>query len=186
MNIIEIIMISIAVAMDAFAVSICKGLSVHRLRTKHYLSCGLYFGFFQGLMTFIGFILGVQFQSRIEKIDHWIAFSLLCYIGINMIVEAIHDKEENSDDDFSFFSLLPLAIATSIDALAVGLTLACLRVHICIALIYISLITCLLSMIGVFIGYLCGLRYKKNAEIIGGLILILIGIKILLEHLNIL
>lgn len=184
MGILEIFFIGIGLSMDAFAVSICKGLSVKKLQIKNALTCGIYFGGFQALMPLIGYILGVQFKNKIESIDHWIAFVLLALIGINMIKEAFSD-EENSDDDFSFRTMVLLAIATSIDALAVGVTFAFLSVNILLAIAIIGCTTFIIAITGVKIGNIFGLKYKKNAEIAGGVILILIGLKILLEHLNI-
>ena len=184
MGVLEIFLIGVGLSMDAFAVSICKGLSTRFLKLKHMLICGGYFGLFQGLMPLIGYILGVQFKDKIESIDHWIAFILLFLIGINMIKEAF-ENDENCDPDFSFKTMLPLAIATSIDALAVGITFAFLNVNIWLAIIIIASTTFTLSMIGVKIGHAFGMRYKSKAEIVGGIILILIGLKILLEHLNI-
>lgn len=186
MGFIEIFFIGVGLAMDAFAVSICKGLSTRKLELKHALICGGYFGFFQGLMPLIGYILGIQFKSKIESIDHWIAFILLALIGINMIKEAIDHDEEENNPDFSFKAMLPLAIATSIDALAVGVTFAFLNVHILYAIIIIAVTTFIISMVGVKIGHVFGAKYKAKAEITGGIILILMGLKILLEHLGIL
>lgn len=185
MGVVEIFLIGVGLSMDAFAVSICKGLSVKNLKVKNLLICGIYFGVFQALMPLTGFLLGVQFKDSIESIDHWIAFVLLCLIGINMIKEAFGD-EESSNDDFSFKTMIPLAIATSIDALAVGVTFAFLSVNIIKAITIIGSTTFIISMIGVKIGHLFGTRYKQKAEIVGGIILIIIGIKILLEHLGIL
>lgn len=184
MGFLEILIIGIGLSMDAFAVSICKGLSTRKLQFKHALICGSYFGFFQGFMPLIGYILGVQFKAKIESIDHWIAFILLTLIGINMIKEAFED-EETCNTEFSFKIMLPLAIATSIDALAVGVTFAFLNVHIISAVCIIALTTFIISMIGVKIGHVFGMKYKSKAEIIGGIILICMGIKILVEHLHI-
>lgn len=185
MSFFEIVIIGVGLAMDAFAVSICKGLSTRKLELKHALTCGGYFGFFQGFMPLVGYLLGIQFKEKIESVDHWIAFILLAFIGINMIKEAFED-EENCNPDFSFKAMLPLAIATSIDALAVGVTFAFLNVNIVYAVCIIAVITLIISMIGVKIGHVFGMKYKSKAEIAGGLILILMGIKILLEHLHIL
>ncbi len=182
MHFIEIVMIGIGLSMDAFAVSICKGLSTRKLQLKHALTCGGYFGFFQGLMPLIGYILGVQFKEKIESIDHWIAFILLGFIGFNMLREAF--EEEAVSGNFSFKAMLPLAIATSIDALAIGVTFAFLNVDILYAISIIAIITFVISMIGVKIGHIFGLKYKAKAEMTGGIILILIGCKILLEHLG--
>lgn len=184
MGFIEIVIIGVGLAMDAFAVSICKGLSTRKLEVKHALICGGYFGAFQGLMPLIGYILGIQFKDKIESIDHWIAFILLGLIGFNMIKEAFGD-DECCDPDFSFKAMLPLAVATSIDALAIGVTFAFLNVHIIYAVIIIGVTTFIISMAGVKIGHVFGSKYKSKAEIAGGMILILMGIKILLEHLEI-
>lgn len=183
MNLIEILVIGIGLAMDAFAVSICKGLSTRSLKLKHALICGGYFGLFQGIMPFIGYILGIQFQSKIESIDHWIAFILLSLIGLNMIKEAF-GEDENVNPDFSPKAMLPLAIATSIDALAIGVTFAFLNVNILLAVCIIAVVTCIISMLGVKIGHVFGMKYKSKAEIAGGLILIIMGIRILIEHLE--
>ena len=184
MEFIEIVIIGVGLAMDAFAVSVCKGLSTRKLQLKHSLICGGYFGLFQGMMPLIGYFLGVQFKNKIESIDHWIAFILLGLIGLNMIKEAFGD-EECCDPDFSFKAMLPLAVATSIDALAIGVTFAFLNVNIFFAITIIAITTFIISMAGVKIGHVFGSRYKSKAEIAGGIILILMGLKILLEHLNI-
>lgn len=184
MGFLEIFFIGVGLSMDAFAVSICKGLSTRTLKLKHALICGGYFGFFQGLMPLLGFLLGVQFKDKIESIDHWIAFVLLVLIGLNMIKEAF-EHEESCNTDFSIKVMLPLAIATSIDALAVGVTFAFLNVHILYAICIIATTTLVISMLGVKIGHVFGTKYKSKAEIVGGIILIGIGIKILLEHLHI-
>ncbi len=185
MGILEIFLIGVGLSMDAFAVSICKGLSTRILKLKHALTCGIYFGFFQGFMPLVGYLLGTQFKDKIESIDHWIAFVLLFFIGFNMIKEAFGDEEE-VDPDFSIQAMIPLAIATSIDALAVGVTFAFLRVDIILSVTIIALSTFVISMIGVKIGHIFGLKYKSKAELAGGIILIGMGIKILLEHLGIL
>lgn len=184
MSFIEIIFIGVGLAMDAFAVSVCKGLSTKKLELKHSLICGGYFGFFQALMPFVGYILGVQFKDKIESIDHWIAFILLLLIGINMIKESF-DNDEDCDPDFSFKAMIPLAIATSIDALAIGVTFAFLNVNIIYAIVIIGITTFIISMVGVKIGHIFGSKYKSKAEIVGGMILIIMGTKILLEHLGI-
>lgn len=186
MGFIEIVIIGVGLAMDAFAVSVCKGLSTRKLEWKHALICGGYFGALQGLMPLIGYILGVQFKNKIENIDHWIAFILLGLIGINMIKEAFSEEEENCVPDFSFKAMLPLAVATSIDALAIGVTFAFLNVNIVYAVIVIAVTTLIISMTGVKIGHVFGSKYKSKAEITGGVILILMGLKILLEHLGLL
>ncbi len=183
MGLIEIILIGVGLSMDAFAVSICKGLSTRILKLKHALTCGIYFGFFQGFMPLIGYLLGTQFKDKIESIDHWIALVLLTIIGINMIKESF-EEEENLEPDFSFQAMLPLAIATSIDALAIGVTFAFLNVNIVSAITIIAITTFIISSIGVKIGHIFGSKYKSKAEITGGIILIIMGIKILLEHLG--
>ena len=186
MTTLELFLIAVGLSMDAFAVSVCKGLSVRKLTPRHALTCGVYFGGFQALMPLVGWLLGVQFQSLITKIDHWIAFILLGLIGINMIRESREDDEEELDALFTFRAMLPLAIATSIDALAVGITFAFLNVDIVPAVSFIGVITFLLSSLGVWVGSVFGSRFKQKAELSGGLILIFMGTKILLEHLGIL
>ncbi|MCQ2523591.1 MAG: manganese efflux pump MntP family protein [Lachnospiraceae bacterium] len=182
----ELFLIAVGLSMDAFAVSICKGLSVSKLKPKHMLITGLYFGGFQALMPFIGWLLGIKFQSLIESVDHWIAFVLLGLIGANMIREALGDDDDKQNDLFTFKAMLPLAIATSIDALAIGVAFAFLNVQIGWAVLFIGIITFTLSAIGVKIGNLFGSKFEKPAEIVGGIVLILLGVKILLEHLGIL
>ena len=182
----ELFVLAVGLSMDAFAVSICKGLSVRELKPKHALTVGVYFGGFQMLMPLIGFALGVRFQSFITSIDHWIAFVLLGLIGANMIRESREHDEENLSDSFSFGAMLPLAVATSIDALAVGVTFAFLQVSILPAVCFIGATTFVLSCIGIKIGHVFGLKYKSRAELFGGAVLILMGIKILLEHLGVL
>ena len=178
----ELLLIAVGLSMDAFAVSICKGLSLKKLRARDALLVGLYFGGFQFLMPVIGWALGYRFKHVIESVDHWIAFGLLTVIGVSMIREARQAEEFN--DDLSFRTMLLLAIATSIDALAVGVTFAFLQVRILPAAGLIGVTTFLLSALGVYIGHLFGLKYKAKAEIAGGVILIFIGAKILLEHLG--
>ncbi|MBQ4145937.1 MAG: manganese efflux pump [Clostridia bacterium] len=180
----EIFLIAIGLAMDAFAVSICKGLSVNKVRNSHRLSVGLYFGGFQMLMPIIGYFLGTQFQSFIEQFDHWVAFILLCLIGINMIREAAGECE-TLDSSFGFKAMLPLAVATSIDAMAVGVTFAFMEVNIVLAISLIGAVTFILSVIGINIGNVFGCKYRTKAEIFGGIVLIAIGLKILFEGLNI-
>ena len=184
MSLWELFLIAVGLSMDAFAVSICKGLSVKKVEPKHSLTAGLYFGGFQAMMPLIGFLLGVNFQSMIESIDHWIAFILLGFIGANMIKEARSDEEECLDCSFVPKSMLPMAVATSIDALAVGVSFAFLQVDIVPAVIFIGVITFTLSAIGVKVGNVFGMKYKSKAEIFGGIILIAMGAKILLEHLG--
>lgn len=185
MGIIEIILTSVGLAMDAFAVSICKGLSMKKYDIKKGLIISLYFGIFQGLMPLIGYFLGTAFESLITNIDHWVAFVLLGTIGINMIKEGLTSKNEKCNDNTDFKILFPLAIATSIDALTVGITFAFLKINVLFASISIGIITFLMSFIGSKIGNKVGNKYEKKSQILGGIILILIGTKILLEHLRI-
>lgn len=186
MSFTELFVIAVGLSMDAFAVSVCKGLSVSKVRPSHALTCGVYFGLFQGLMPLLGWLLGVQFQSVIVRVDHWIAFVLLGLIGANMIKESQEESCDLLDVDFSFRAMLPLAVATSIDALAVGVTFAFLSVPIAPAVSFIGIITLALSSLGTWVGGVFGCRFKSKAELAGGLILILMGLKILLEHTGIL
>ena len=172
--------------MDAFAVAVCKGLSIRSLKPRHAVTVGLWFGAFQALMPGIGYLLGSAFADLIESVDHWIAFVLLAFIGGNMLREGIQGSDEGCDPSLSFGVMLMLAVATSIDALAVGVTFAFLRVDILPAVALIGVTTFLLSAAGVKIGNLFGARYKSRAEIFGGAVLVLIGLKILLEHLGLL
>ncbi len=185
MSFFDLFVLAVGLSMDAFAVSVCKGLSVRQLKFSHACTVGLYFGGFQFLMPLIGYLLGSQFQQYITSIDHWIAFVLLALIGANMIKES-RGEAEQLNDSFSFLTMLPLAIATSIDALAVGITFAFLQVSILPAVTFIGCTTFVLSAIGIKIGHVFGTRYKSRAEMIGGIVLIAIGCKILLEHLGIL
>jgi len=181
---IGIILIAVGLAMDAFAVSVCKGLSMKKISIKKLLIIAVYFGVFQALMPVIGFFLGESFENLVTSIDHWIALILLSFIGINMLKEAFGKSEEdNKNDDTSFKTMIILAIATSIDALAVGITFAFLEINIFVIATIIGVITFIISAIGVIIGNKFGDKYEKKAEIFGGVILILMGIKILLEHL---
>ena len=186
--IIELFLIGVGLSMDAFAVSVCKGLAMNKVNKKQAVIIGLYFGGFQGLMRLIGWLLGVSFQKYITSIDHWIAFGLLVFIGGKMILEAVRDTEvqeiKEMDPPLRHKELFVLAIATSIDALAVGITFAFLDTPIVEAVIIIGCTTFLLSILGVVVGNFFGTRYKKKAEIAGGIILVLIGLKILLEHLG--
>ena len=185
MDILELLLIAAGLSMDAFAVSICKGLSVQRLKPRHYLLTGAWFGGFQALMPSIGFLLGSAFDHYINAFDHWIAFVLLAFIGGNMVKESLSGDEECHDDSFSLRTMFLLAVATSIDALAVGVTFALLPdVHILSAVSLIGVTTFLLSAMGLKVGNVFGLRYKARAELAGGVILILMGLKILLEHLG--
>ena len=185
MGFIELLLIAVGLSMDAFAVSVCKGLSVKKVGLKHGVLVGLYFGGFQFLMPVIGYLLGFRFESVIENIDHWVAFVLLALIGGNMIKESF-GKAEELNDDFGVKTMLLMAVATSIDALAVGITFAFLEVQILPAAGLIGVTTFLLSFAGIYIGNAFGCRYKSKAELAGGVILILIGLKILLEHLGVL
>ncbi len=186
MKLFELFLIALGLSMDAFAVAICKGLSVQKLQVKHMVLVGAYFGVFQAVMPLIGYFLGSQFQSYIVSVDHWIAFVLLAIIGLSMIREAVSKDEEEVNASFDVKTMVLLAVATSIDALAVGVTFAFLNVDIVPAVSFIGIITFALSMVGVKIGNVFGARFKSKAEIFGGIVLILIGGKILLEHLGIL
>ena len=170
--------------MDAFAVSVCKGLAMPKCTFKKAAIVGLWFGGFQALMPAIGYILGAQFQETIASIDHWIAFVLLALIGGNMIHEALDNDEEEADASLDVKTMFLLAVATSIDALAIGITFAFLKVNIIPAVCFIGIVTFIISFAGVKIGNVFGVRYKNKAEIVGGVILILLGLKILLEHLG--
>jgi putative Mn2+ efflux pump MntP len=183
MDIWELFVIAIGLSADAFAVSVCKGLSVKRLQKKHLFIAGTYFGGFQALMPLLGYWLGSRFQNLITSIDHWIAFVLLGIIGLNMVKESKEDAEK-LDASFSFSGMFPLAIATSIDALAVGITFAFLRVNITNAVTLIGVTTFILSATGIWIGNKFGCKYKSKAELFGGVVLIAIGAKILIEHLG--
>lgn len=184
MGLLELFILAVGLSMDAFAVSVCKGLSVKKMEPKHALICGAYFGGFQALMPTIGYLLGSQFESMITQIDHWIAFVLLGIIGINMIKESREDEDEELNASFDVKTMLALAVATSIDALAVGITFAFLNYPIGEAVTIIGLTTFCISIGGVYVGNFFGNRYKKKAELAGGIILVLIGVKILLEHLG--
>lgn len=187
MTLIELFITAVGLSMDAFAVAICKGLSVSKARLRHALCVGLYFGGFQALMPLLGYLLGSQFAHVIQSIDHWIAFILLGLIGGNMIRESFsHEEEEKLDASFTFKAMLPLAVATSIDALASGVTFAFLNVDIVPAVTFIGVTTFILSAIGLKVGNVFGARYKHMAELFGGVVLVLMGTKILLEHLGIL
>ena len=183
MGISELLLIGIGLSMDAFAVSIGKGLSTKCLKPRHYLSVGVWFGGFQALMPIAGFLLGVSFASLVESFDHWIAFVLLGIIGFNMIRESRDNDEDCNACDFSIRSMFMLAVATSIDALAIGISFAFLKIDILPAASIIGVTTFILSMIGLRIGNIFGCRYKSKAEFAGGVVLIIIGIKILAEHL---
>ena len=186
MSFVEILLIGIGLSMDAFSVSVCKGLATKKFSWKMALICGLWFGIFQALMPLIGYLLGVQFEQFITSIDHWIAFGLLFLIGANMIREALSRKEdESADSSLGFKTMLLLAVATSIDALAVGVSFACIQVKIWSSVLIIGVTTFLFSVLGVKIGNVFGSKFERSAGIVGGIILILIGLKILLEHLGV-
>ncbi len=183
MSIFELFIIAVGLSMDAFAVSVCKGLSMQKMRLKYALIVGLYFGGFQAGMPALGYLLGTRFQDSIAAYDHWIAFILLGIIGINMIREALNPEEESCDVSIAIKDMMVLAVATSIDALAVGVTFAFLKVEILPAVSLIGITTFFLSAVGVKIGTVFGCRYKSRAELAGGCILVLMGAKILMEHL---
>ena len=190
MGFIELLLVGVGLSMDAFAVSICKGLGMKRLNMKQALVIGLFFGGFQALMPFLGWALGTQLADFITPIDHWIAFILLAVIGGKMLFDAFRGGEEEeageaTDAKLDMKELLMLAIATSIDALAVGITFAFLGVDIVSAIVVIGLTTFVISVAGVAVGHAFGARYEKGATIVGGVVLILIGLKILLEHLGV-
>ncbi|OUQ27316.1 hypothetical protein B5E77_07155 [Lachnoclostridium sp. An131] len=191
MSLLELFILAVGLSMDAFAVAVCKGLSVRKAGAKECGIVGLYFGGFQALMPAIGYFLGVQFKEYITSIDHWIAFILLGLIGFNMIRESRERADENDEvcpkeeHPFAVKSMLLLAVATSIDALAVGVTLAFLDVNLPASISFIGVTTFVLSAIGVRIGNIFGMRYKSKAELAGGVILICMGLKILLEHLGV-
>ena len=191
MGIGELLLLGVGVSMDAFAVSICKGLAMKRSGWQESLTCGVWFGGFQALMPTLGFFLGTLFAEAIEAVDHWVAFLLLAVIGVNMLKEAVQQEDcdccEEHNADLSVKTMFLLAVATSIDALAVGISLAMAgNVNIWTAALFIGLCTCGFSVAGVKIGNVFGSRYEKKAQVTGGLILILIGLKILLEHMGIL
>ncbi len=185
MSILDLFILAVGLSMDAFAVSVCKGLSLGKIKPKHMCIAGAWFGGFQALMPLIGYFLGSFFAEMIEKYDHWVAFVLLAIIGGNMIKESF-DKYEKVDSSMDVKSMLLLAIATSIDALAVGVTFAFLQVQIVPAVSFIGVITFIFSAVGVKIGSLFGTKYKSKAELFGGIVLVLIGIKILLEGIGVL
>ena len=189
MNIIEIVLLAVSLSMDAFAVALCNGLAMQKLKIKSCLIVGAWFGAFQALMPLLGFLLGSTFADKITSIDHWIAFVLLALIGGNMIKEAFDKKEEKADDSLDVKNMLVMAIATSIDALAVGVSFAFTEFnpswYVYIAFALIGIITFTISAVGVKIGNIFGTRYKSKAEFAGGVILICLGLKILLEGLGV-
>lgn len=184
MNLIELLLIAVGVSMDAFAVAICKGLSMPKVTVKKAGTVGLYFGVFQAGMPLIGYLLGIQFRDIISSVDHWVAFLLLSLIGVNMIKESM-ENEACPTDNLDFKSMIMLSLSTSIDALAIGITFAFLNVTIIPAVTFIGLTTFTISIAGVLIGNFFGTRFKSRAELVGGLVLIGMGLKILLEHLGI-
>ena len=192
MGIAELLILAVGLSMDALAVSICKGLAMKKATIRAGVTCGLWFGGFQALMPLIGFFLGALFADAIEAFDHWVAFGLLVIIGINMLKEALEKKDEcascqENGADLSVKTMFVMAVATSIDALAVGISLSMVGgVNIWLAAVFIGVCTFLLSAAGVKIGNVFGSRYERKAEIAGGIILILLGVKILLEHLGVL
>ena len=186
MSIIELLLIAVSMSMDAFAVSICKGLSVRKVTPKQCLAVGGWFGGFQGIMPMLGFVLTSLFAALITSISHWIAFGLLLMIGGNMIRESFEKDEDEVNDSFSFMTMLTLAVATSIDALAMGVTLKLSGANILIAAPLIAVTTAILSPIGLKVGNIFGAKYKSRAELAGGIVLVGLGVKILLEGLGIL
>ena len=186
MKLFEVVFIGFALAMDAFAVSVCKGLSMKKINWKNAIIIALYFGVFQAIMPIVGYFLGEAFSGIVEKVDHWIAFALLVAIGVEMIKNSTDDELEKRNDRVDFKTMFLLAIATSIDALAIGITFAFFRVTLIPSVIIIGSITFILSLLGVIIGNKFGDKLQNKAEFIGGMILIMIGLKILLEHLGIL
>ena len=185
MGLLELFILAVGLSMDAFAVSVCKGLAMPKISVRKARIVGLWFGGFLALKPAVGYLLGYQFRDKITAIDHWIAFILLGIIGANMIKEACSKDCEREDDSLDIRTMFLLAVATSIDALAVGITFAFLDVHIIAAVSFIGVTTFIISAIGVKIGNVFGTKYKSKAEFAGGAILILLGIKILLEHLGI-
>lgn len=185
MELAEVLLLGVALSMDAFAVSVCKGLGMKRADLKSGLTCGLWFGGFQALMPTLGFFLAMLFASAIEAIDHWVAFILLGIIGVNMLTEAFSKEEEESCGDLSVKTMFVMAVATSIDACAAGISLAMDDANIWLNAACIGITTCILSAVGVKVGSIFGCRLGKKAQLAGGIILILLGTKILLEHLNV-
>lgn len=186
MSLFELFLVAVGLSMDAFAVAICKGLALKEARPRHMVLVGLWFGGFQALMPVVGYLVGVQFKDAITAVDHWIAFGLLAVIGGNMVREALSGDAEEADASLSPKNMLLLALATSIDALAVGVGFAFLDVNIGAAAGFIGAVTFVLSGVGMKVGSLFGAKYKNRAELAGGVILILLGTKILLEHLGVL
>lgn len=183
MDLLSLFLIAVGLSMDTFAVSVCKGLATPKYKLKYSMICGAWFGGFQALMPAVGYLLGVNFKKYITAIDHWIAFVLLALIGFNMIREALKNDDEGADPSFTAKSMSLLAVATSIDALAIGITFAFLDVNIVAAVLFIGVCTFVISAAGVKIGSAFGTRFKSKAEIAGGAILIILGLRILVEHL---
>lgn len=183
MDLLSLFLIAVGLSMDAFAVSVCKGLATPKYKLKYSMICGAWFGGFQALMPAVGYLLGVNFKKYITAIDHWIAFVLLALIGFNMIREALKNDDEGADPSFTAKLMSLLAVATSIDALAIGITFAFLDVNIVAAVLFIGVCTFVISAAGVKIGSAFGTRFKSKAEIAGGAILIILGLRILVEHL---
>lgn len=183
MDLLSLFLIAVGLSMDAFAVSVCKGLATPKYKLKYSMICGAWFGGFQALMPAVGYLLSVNFKKYITAIDHWIAFVLLALIGFNMIREALKNDDEGADPSFTAKSMSLLAVATSIDALAIGITFAFLDVNIVAAVLFIGVCTFVISAAGVKIGSAFGTRFKSKAEIAGGAILIILGLRILVEHL---
>lgn len=186
MGIITLISLAVAVSMDAFAVSICKGLALQKIKLKQYALVGLWFGGFQALMPVIGYFLGGKFMDKISSFDHWVAAGLLAIIGVNMIREALSKDEEKVDKSLDIKTMFMLAVATSIDALAVGISLSVFDINIWFSVLCIGVTTFMFSAVGLKIGSLFGTRHKSKAEFVGGAILIILGIKTVLEHLGVL
>lgn len=187
MGIFELVILSVGLAMDAFTVAICKGLSFQRVTLKNGVTAGLWFGGFQAIMPFLGYLIGTQFERYIASFDHWIAFGLLAVLGLNMIRAALQKEAEECElpaPSLSAKEMLPLAVATSVDALAVGITFAVLRVAILPAVTLIGAVTFSISALGLWLGNMFGRRFKKPAELLGGVVLILLGLNILREHLG--
>lgn len=189
MGFVEIFLIGIGLSMDAFAVSVCKGLGMHRVNYAHALIIALFFGVFQGLMPVIGWLVGSAFATYVTAVDHWIAFALLAFVGGKMLWDAFHDEDEEEDDEtatqrLDLRELFMLAIATSIDALAVGISFSFLQIDIVAAALVIGCTTFVLSLVGVVVGNRFGARFERSSQIAGGIVLIAIGLKILLEHLG--
>ena len=186
MGVVTLLSLAVAVSMDAFAVSICKGLALQKIKLRQYALVGLWFGGFQALMPVIGYFLGGKFMNKISSFDHWVAAGLLAIIGINMIREALSKDEEKLDKSLDIKTMFVLAVATSIDALAVGISMSVMELNIWISVICIGVTTFLFSASGLKIGSMFGTRHKSKAELAGGIILILLGIKIVLEHTGVL